>query len=171
LGRTKLPLVDFENNVAYMNINYQNLILKGNYVVTFNNTNSLYIIGGIGVSVLKRAGFGISGKNGGAMQIALDSIKYEAKTYPAMSIGLEYVYGNAVNQNVYISMGISAQYIYLLPGRNDYYLSVQDAQHNYLNFNPSFTGRPVIPNFYLRLHYLLGKNAIFWKKKKSNAYL
>ena len=40
-GRTRLPLKQFENNVVYLNANYLNLMLKGNFVMSAFYTNTL----------------------------------------------------------------------------------------------------------------------------------
>lgn len=170
-GRTRLPLKQFGDNVATVTLNYLNLMLDGNIVATFNNGNSLYFIGGIGFSSLSRAGFSIAGKNGEASKLYLDSVANVNKVFPAINFGIEYVYGASVNRKLYMSMGLNLQYIILLPGRNTYYADVRDYQGNTTTFNASLTGNAFIPNFYISLHYLLGKEIIFWKKKESSFYL
>lgn len=166
-GRTRLPLKDFEQNVACVNMDYLNLMLDGNFVVPFENGNALYIIGGIGFAKLNRAGLTISGKNGGAMDIHLDSVANSNKLFPAINLGFEYVYGESNNKNLYMSLGFNFQYIYLLSERNTYYMSVRDYQQNNFGLKAGLVGHVISPNFYITLHYLMGNSIIFWKKKDT----
>jgi hypothetical protein len=166
-GLYKLPLRSFDNDVAVVNMDYLNLMLNGNYVVTFENDNSLYLIGGIGFADLKHTYLSVTGKNSGASQIALDSTANITTIFPAIGLGMEYVYGSAVNQNLYLSMGFYVQYIYLFDDENSYYVTVQNPQHNSQALNSNLVGHIIVPNFYLSLHFLMGKNIIFWKKHDS----
>lgn len=172
VGRTRLPLQQFGDNVSAINFNYLNLMLDGNFVATLNNNNSLYFIGGIGFSSLKRSNFSIAGKNGDAMQFSLDSAVNVNNVFPAINLGVEYVYGESVNRNLYMSLGLNFQYIMLLQGRNTYYSTIRDNTGKLTSYNTSLTGNTIMPNFYISLHYLLGKNIIFWRKKSDdNFYL
>ncbi len=167
-GRTRLPLQQIDQNVAYENFNYKDLILNGNYVVTLNNNNSLYIIGGIGFTYLGGAGSKLSGKNGDASYVTIDSISNQVKFMPAIDLGVEYVYGDAVNQKIYMSLGLSLKYIIFLNGDNTYHLTIADYNKQAtLHIDPSLTGHAIVPTFYITLHYLLGKEVIFWKKHDS----
>ncbi len=167
-GRTRLPLKQFEVNDVDLNFNYLNLMLNGNYVISLGeNDNSLYMIGGIGFADLNQKGLYIAGKNGQAMNASIDSTANINKIFPAIGLGMEYVYGASVNRNLYLSLGLYFQYIYLLPENNSYYVTVRDFQGKYLSLNANLEGHPIIPTFYISIHYLLGKNLIFWHKKNS----
>lgn len=168
-GRTRLPLKQFgtDNNVAAVNINYMNLLLNGNFVLAFNNDNALYVIGGIGFASLKNAGLSISGKNSGAMKIHQDSVAEPTRIFPSVSLGLEYAYGVTSDQKIYMSVGLSVQYIYLFPDRNIYHMTVVDNKGTIMPMQAELMGRPFIPNFNITLHYMMGKSLIFWKKRDS----
>ncbi len=168
VGRTRYPITQFENNDAYINFNYTNLVLNGNFVVAVREYNTLYLIGGIGFSQLNQKGVGISGSNGDAMSINLDSTKNLDKRFPLISLGFEYVYGEKDSHRpVYLSFGFKVQYTYLFAERNTYFVSVQDAQRNYLHLQGSLIGRVYTPLFYVSIHYMLGNSIMFWKKKNS----
>lgn len=171
LGQTILPLKQFENNVSTLAFRYENFILNGNLVVTFENNNSLYLIGGIGITDLKESFPGVSGPSGLAMNSHVDSTANITKIFPAMSLGFEYVYGGSVNRKVYMSMGLTFQYTILFAGENNYYLTIIDAQHRFVPIAASLSGNLITPNFNITLHYLLGRSIIFWQKKKSSYYL
>jgi hypothetical protein len=167
LAPSVLPLQQFGKNVAVTHIRYLSLMLNGNLVATFRNGNSLYFLGGIGFADLKHSFVSIAGSGGEAMRIHLDSLTNESSTFPAIGLGVEYVYGESANRNLYLSLGAYCQYILLLPGRNDYYLTVRDQSAKVTNLSPSLTGRVFYPTLYISLHYLLGNNIIFWKHKDS----
>jgi hypothetical protein len=171
IGRTKLPLKQFEDNVSTLAFTYQNVILNGNFVITFNNNNSLYLIGGIGFSNLKEKFPDISGKNALQMSSHVDSTSNVNRIFPAMALGFEYVYGGAVNRNVYMSLGLTFQYTILFAEQNYYHITVIDAQGNAVPVSAYMSGNLITPNFNITLHYLLGKSIIFWQKKKSSFYL
>lgn len=168
VGHTRLPLQQIGNNVVGENFNYQNLMLNGNFVVTFSNQSSIYILGGIGYSELVRSSTTISGKNGDASAVSVDSLSNITKFFPAIGLGVEYVYGDAVNQKVYMSLGLSCQYIIFLANDNYYRLTVEDYNKQAtLEYNTYLAGHAIVPNFNITLHYLLGKEIIFWKKYDS----
>jgi len=171
LGQTILPLKQFENNVSTLACRYENIILNGNLVVTFENNNSLYLIGGIGITDLKRKYPGVSGPSGLAMNSSVDSTANITKIFPAMSLGFEYVYGASVNRKVYMSLGLTVQYTILFADENSYYVTVIDAQKRFVPIVANLSGNLFVPNFNITLHYLLGKEIIFWQKKKSSFYL
>jgi len=171
LGQTILPLKQFENNVSTLAFRYENFILNGNLVVTFANNNSIYFIGGIGITNLKEKFPGVSGPNGLAMNSHVDSTSNITKVFPAMSLGLEYVYGGSVNRKVYMSLGLTVQYTILFAGENNYFLTIVDNKQRFVPIASSITGNLIVPNFNITLHYLLGKGIIFWQKKKSSFYL
>lgn len=171
IGQTVLPLKQFEKNVSDLAFLYQNVILNGNLVVTFENNNSLYLIGGIGFSYLKPRFPEVSGTNGLAMEVHIDSTKNSNTIFPAMSLGFEYVYGGSVNRNIYLSLGITFQYTILFAQQNTYYETVIDAQQKHVPIVADLSGNLITPNFNITLHYLLGKSIIFWQKKKSSFYL
>lgn len=166
-GFTKLPIEQFGKNVVVESFNYGNLMLYGNFVFQLENNNSLYMMGGIGLSGLTHKGPGISGPNNGAMKVEIDSITDINKYFPAIGLGFEYVYGDAVNRNIYISMGFMMLYTYLYPERNIYTGTFTDNYHTINNVKASLTGAIITPSVNMTLHVLLGKNIIFWKKKDS----
>jgi len=166
-GFTRLPIQQFEQNVAICNFNYSDLMLYGNFVFPLLDNNSLYLMGGIGLSHLSHKGLGVSGPNNGSMHTQLDSVKNVTATFPAIGLGFEYVYGDAVNKNIYISMGFMLLYTYLYPERNLYIGSVTDNNNNVIPFRSYLSGQIVTPSVNMTLHVLLGKNVIFWKKKNS----
>ena len=63
-GRTRLPLKQFNKNVAALNFDYLNVMINENYIVHFP-TSELFIYGGIGVSYLINKGLTIAGAGGG----------------------------------------------------------------------------------------------------------
>lgn len=166
-GASRLPLQQFEKNVACTHVTFLNLMLNGNLVATLKNGNSIYFLGGIGFADLKTSFLSISGSGGEAMQIRLDSVTNVTKIFPAVGLGLEYVYGESVNRNLYLSLGAYCQYVMLLPEQNNYYFTVKDLNANVLNFKPTLTGHVYFPSVYISLHYLLGNEMIFWKHKDS----
>ena len=166
-GRTRMPLQQYEDNVMGVDMNYLNLLLNGNLVMVVNQKdNTLYAIGGIGFTRLNPKGLSLAGTNAGAEKVTLDSTNNITKVFPAMEIGLEYVYGSAVNSKIYISMGLNFEYAIFLTGNNNYYASVLDAQNNHLKLHGALDGYAIIPTFSLCLHYMLGKDLIFWHKKE-----
>lgn len=167
IGTTRLPLKEFGENVAYSDYTYLNLMLKGNLVLSLRNDNTLYVLAGIGFSDLSHRGLGISGHNGDAMQIHLDSTKNINKVFPAIGLGFEYVYGKSVNSKVYLSLGLHFQYVVLFQQRNTYNFTVKDLAQNYTSYSSNLQGRLIMPYFNISLHYLLGKSLVFWKKKDS----
>jgi hypothetical protein len=146
-------------------------MLNGNFVITFENNNSIYLIGGIGFSDLKEKYPQVSGTNALQMSSHVDSTKNIFRLFPAIGLGFEYVYGASSNRNVYMSMGIMCQYVIMLADQNTYNVTVIDAQKVPVPIHASLSGNLIIPNFSITLHYLLGKSIIFWKKKESSFYL
>ena len=171
IGQTTLPLKQFENNVSTLVFRYQHVMLNGNFVISFENNNALYLIGGIGFSDLKEKFPSISGTNGLAMSSHIDSTKNTNRVFPAMGIGMEYVYGASANRPIYISMGLYLQYVLLLAEQNTYNLTIIDAQKSVVPIHANLSGNLLIPTFSLTLHYMLGKGIILWQKKKSSFYL
>lgn len=165
-GLYKLPLADFDNNVACINMNYMNLILNGNFVLASENDNTVYLIGGIGATSLKHTFPVVSGGHG-IPTISIDSTGDITKLFPTVALGAEYVYGAATNKNLYLSLGLYAEYIYLFNEENNYFFTVRDPQSGSKQLSSSLTGHIIVPNFYISLHFLLGKNIIFWKKHDS----
>jgi len=171
IGQTHLPLKDIGSNVSSLAMKYQNLILNGNIVLTLENNNNLYITVGIGLSDLKTKYPDLSGPNYLAMSSHIDSTGNIITTNPAIALGFEYVYGGAVNRNVYLSLGCSIMDVILLDKRNTYKVSVTDAHNVTQTFIADLAGHAIVPNFNITLHYMLGKEIIFWQKKKSSYYL
>jgi len=164
-GRTRLPMAQFEDNVAVINMNYLSLMLHGNFVIPFENGNTLYVLGGIGFTKLKERGLAISGHNALAMSIHLDSTQNVNKVFPALGLGFEYVYGSGANSKIYLSFGFMMQYIYLFAGRNSYYATVVDDQARDVPVHGDLTGHVFAPTINITLHVLTGSSIIFWKKK------
>ncbi|MGN6567271.1 MAG: hypothetical protein ACTHJ0_04930 [Flavipsychrobacter sp.] len=164
-GRTRLPMAQFEQNVAVINMNYLSLMLHGNFVIPFENGNTLYVLGGIGFTKLKERGLAISGHDALAMSIHLDSVQNANKVFPALGLGFEYVYGSGVNSKVYLSFGFMMQYIYLFAGRNSYYASVVDDQGRDVPVHGDMTGHVFAPTINITLHWLTGNSIIFWRKR------
>jgi hypothetical protein len=171
LGQTHLPLKDLGDIVSSLALRYQNVLLNGNLVITFENGNNLYVTVGIGISNLKAKYPDLSGPNALTMSSFIDSTGNITKTNPAVALGFEYVYGGAVNRSVYLSLGVSIMDIILLDKQNTYKISVTDAQNNTQTFIADLSGHALVPNFNITLHYMLGKEVIFWQKKKSSYYL
>jgi len=167
-GRTRLPMAQFEQNVAVINMNYLSLMLHGNFVIPFENGNTLYVLGGIGFTKLKERGLAISGHDALAMTIHKDSVLYPNKVFPSVGLGFEYVYGSAVNSKVYLSFGFMMQYIYLFTGHNEYYATVVDDQGRDVPVQGNMTGHVFAPTINITLHWLTGNSLIFWKKKDSH---
>lgn len=164
VGRTKLPLQQFNNtNVATIDFNYSNLMLYGNFVFSLYDGNSVYLLGGIGFSRLVHKNLMLSGPGAGSMSIQLDSTKYIDKLFPAVGVGVEYVYGDAVDKNLYISIGFMLLYTYLYPERNYYSATVND-NNTLIPISANLNGHPITPSINLTLHVLVGKYMIFWKK-------
>jgi len=167
-GRLRLPLKQFGENVVDLNYNYLDLIINGNYVITFGEkSNTLYLLGGIGFAKLVEKNTFIAGKNGLAMQSYVDSTANISKYFPAINVGFEYVYGQSVNSPVYLCFGVSCQYIYLLNGINTYQVTVNGPQINDLKLTTNMEGHAITPMLYIALHYLMGKNLVFWHKHSS----
>ncbi len=157
MGRTRLPVKQFNTvNVAAINMNYMNVMANENYVVHFINSE-LDIYGGVGFSYLVYRRINIGGSRGETMKVAVDSVKYPAKFFPAMNIGFEYIYGESQGKDLYLSLGVNFQYILLLKDRNDYYISVNDPQSGISNYKGSLSGNVISPGFYLSLHYKIHK--------------
>ena len=165
LGRTRMPLKQFEHDVAFINYNYLNLMLRGNFVMNVFNENTLFLSLGIGFDKLKQKGPGISGSNAGEMKIAIDSSENITKFFPAVGLGMEYVYGESVGRQIYLSVGVNVRYTIMLDEQNSYYTSVVDAQGNNLNLMGGIVGGAVTADFHIILHYMPGKEVFFWKKK------
>jgi hypothetical protein len=154
LGRTRLPLTDFGNNVAALNFNYLNLLLNENYIVHFRESE-LFIYGGIGFSHLSQKGLKIAGPGGETMESAIDSTKYISSTAPAVNIGFEYNSAGETGKDLYLTIGIDFQYILLLSDRNTYYITVKEQGNVVNHYNTSLTGNVISPGFYIAIHYLL----------------
>ena len=167
-GRTRLPLKQFQSNVAYLNYGYSNLMLKGNFVMNVFYTNTLFLSLGIGFDRLKDKGPGISGHNAGQMFIHEDSSANVDKYFPAIGVGLEYVYGESVGQKVFLSVGGDIHCTIFFPERNNYDVYVRDAQRNDVYLQGAIQGRAFTPSFHITLHYMLGDEIFFWDKKKKD---
>jgi hypothetical protein len=167
-GRLRLPLKTFGENTVDLNYNYTDLTLNGNLVLTFGqNSNTVYFLAGIGFAKLNDKGTFIAGKNGLEMTSYIDSTANISKYFPAISGGIEYVYGQSVNQPVYLCFGLSVQYIYLLSGNNTYRVKINGNTVNSQEITANMEGHAITPMFYIALHYLMGKNLIFWHKHSS----
>jgi len=163
-GRTRLPLQQFGQNVAFCGYDYLNVMLNENYIVRFP-MSELFVYGGIGFTDLIHKAPGVAGPGGETMQITVDSIKYPSNVSPALNIGFEYNYGESAGKDLYLTMGLNFQYILLLPERNTYYLKV-DERYGVTNYyKTSLTGNVIAPGFYIAIHYLLHVH------KKSGMYL
>jgi hypothetical protein len=166
-GRTRLPLVQFNHNVAALNFNYLNVMANENFVVRFNSANELFLYGGIGFSYLMNKGITVAGAGGGTMQAAIDSTDNINNVFPAMNIGFEYIYGESTGKDLYLGMGINVQYILLLAERNTYHVTIDEPNYQFQNLNASLTGNVISPGFYIALHYIMHP----LKRKKSSMYL
>lgn len=166
LGLERLPVKQINNNAVALDLGYQNLLINMNIIFPQGERgNEIYLIGGLGGVKLHPKDLYVGGPGGQTMRVTQDSTKNIQQYFPALEIGLEYVYGAATNPNVYISMGVNLEYIYLLPNQNAYYTTVTDNKGNNTSVNGALTGNAVIPTFSLCLHYLLNKNLMFWRKK------
>ena len=157
-GRTKLPLRELGKNVAVMELNYQNLMLSGNFVIHYEDYSQLYIYGGIGVVQLKNKGLVVSGRNGNLITAKIDSSANIDKRYPAINLGFEYVVGNTMDNNIYISVGANVQYWYFVTNRNNYFLDITEANGNSYVTESALTGHAFVPYFYMSLHYMLKRD-------------
>jgi len=99
------------------------------------------------------------------MKIDLDSAENVTKFFPAMGVGLEYVYGESVGRNIYLSVGVNVHYTIMLQDENTYYVSVTDAQSKNLQLMGDVEGGAITTDFHITLHYMPGKEVFFWKKK------
>ena len=163
-GRTRLPLKQFDENVAALNFDYLNVMLNENYVMRFPNSE-VFLYGGVGFSYLMRKGITIAGAGGEAMQAAIDSTGNITSVSPAMNIGIEYNYGESAGKPLYLTMGLNFQYILLLPDRNFYSITVDERNGIINNYSANLTGNIISPGFYIAIHYLLNVH------KKSGMYL
>jgi len=164
-GRTRLPVQQVENNVAVANINYLSLMLNGNFVIPFENGNTLYMLGGIGFTKFTSRGLALSGPHADAEYVHEDSLNNITKIFPAIGLGFEYVYGQSANSKIYLSLGLMMQYIYLFADRNEYKGTVEDINGKFHDINASMTGHAFVPMGNITLHVLTGRGFIFWKKK------
>ena len=162
-GRTRLPLKQFDKNVAALNFNYLNVMLNENYIVRFTNSE-LFIYGGVGFSYLMKKGITIAGSGGEAMKAVIDSTANLSNVFPAMNIGFEYNYGESAGKDLYLTMGLNFQYILLLKNRNSYFITI-DKNTGSTDYRADLTGNVISPGFYLAIHYLLRHH------KKSSLYL
>ena len=163
-GRTRLPLKQFGQNVAALNFNYTNVMLNENFIVHFPKSE-LFIYGGIGFSSLSNKGITIAGTGGETMNSQIDSTANINKTFPAMNMGFEYVYGESTGKDLYLGMGVNFQYILLLNDRNTYNFTVQQRGGVTNSYQVNLTGNVISPGFYLCVHYLIHL------KKKNSYYL
>lgn len=163
-GRTKLPLKEIGKNVAVLELNYQNLMLSGNFVIQYENADQLYIYGGIGVVQLKNKGIDVSGSNGHNIKARVDSTANIDKRYPAINLGVEYAVGNIRDNMIYISIGANVQYWYFVTNRNNYFLDITEPDGNSYIAESSLTGHAFIPYFYMSLHCMLDRE-MFRKKR------
>ena len=154
LGRTRLPLKQFGENVATIMLNYVHLTINENYVLHFP-TSEVYIYGGIGFSYLSNKGLNIAGKNGETMKVEIDSTANIGRYFPAINLGVEYNYGESRGKDLYITMGLNFMYTLLLSGNNTYYITVNEPQGVTDHFVTSLSGNAITPNFYLAIHYKL----------------
>lgn len=163
-GRTRLPLKQFGQNVAALNFNYTNLMLNENFIVHFTKSE-LFIYGGIGFSSLANKGLTIAGPGGETMNSQIDSTANINKTFPAMNLGFEYIYGESTGKDLYLGMGLNFQYILLLNDRNTYDISVHQMGGITNSYHVNLTGNVISPGFYICVHYLIHI------KKKNSYYL
>jgi hypothetical protein len=161
-GRTKLPLQQIGKNVAYLELNYQNLMLSGNYVIHYENYSQLYIYTGIGLVSLKNKGMNVSGSEGYLVKAEIDSMANIDKRFPVVNLGFEYVVGQTMNSNIYISTGVNVQCWYFATNGNNYFLDITDATGNNYIAATSLSGYALVPYFYMSLHVML--NGELWKK-------
>lgn len=162
-GRTKLPLKQLGRNVAFAELNYQNLMLSGNLVFHYADYSQLYIYSGIGAVALQNKGLDVSGKDGHLLRARIDSLANFDKRYPAVNVGFEYVVGHDQEQPIYISAGVNVQCWYFATNRNNYFLDVTDATGNQYITESALTGYAIVPFFYMSLHCMLNRE-LFRKK-------
>jgi len=163
-GRTRLPLKQFGQDVAFVNFDYLNVMLNENYIVRFTSSE-LFLYGGIGFTYLMKKGVGIAGPAGETMKASIDSTAYLTSTFPALNIGFEYNYGESAGKDLYLTMGLNFQYILLLSDRNTYYLNVDKPGNIHDKYTASLAGNVITPGFYIAIHYLLHVH------KKGGMYL
>jgi len=159
-GRTRLPLKQLGKNVACANFDYLNAMLNENYIIKTRN-GELYFYGGIGVTFLFSRTLTTTDDQS---QVTLDSTANVGHAFPAINLGLEYVYGESVGRKLYLSLGINVQYTLLLTGRNTYYMSVYEPHVYVTNVVGNLSGNMISPGFYIAVHYRLGGS-------KSSFYL
>jgi len=154
LGRTRLPLFDFDKNITTLSFNYWNEMINENYIVRFP-ASEVFIYGGIGFTYLSRKSINIQGPNGESMNAVIDSTKYTSKFFPAMNIGFEYNYGESAGKDLYLTVGLNFQYTLLLNDRNTYYVSIHRPFGSTDSHNVNLSGNLITPMFYVAIHYLL----------------
>ncbi len=167
-GRTRLPIQQFESNVAYLSSNYMNVMAKANFVMNVFGENTLFLGLGIGLDHLNTKAIGVSGTNGGMMRAVIDSTSNINKFAPAVALGLEYVYGESVGKQLYMSVGADVHATLLLQDQNEYAITIHDATNNILNYNSALEGKLITPDFHITLHYMLGKELFVWKGKNKD---
>jgi hypothetical protein len=151
-GRTKMPLKQFGRNVAFLEQNYQNLMLSANLLFRFYDYSQLYVYTGIGLVSLKNKGIDVSGREGSQIRARIDSAANIDKRFPAVNLGFEYVVAAAEEHNFYISAGINVQGWYFATNRNNYFLDITDASGNTILAESALTGLAIVPYFYMSLH-------------------
>jgi hypothetical protein len=161
-GRTKLPLQQIGKNVAYLELNYQNLMLSGNYVIHYQDYSQLYIYTGIGLVSLQNKGMNVSGSEGYRVKAKIDSMANIDKRFPVVNLGFEYVVGQTMNSNIYISTGVNVQCWYFASSGNNYFLDITDAGGNNYIAATSLKGQAFVPYFYMSLHVMVNRE--LWKK-------
>jgi hypothetical protein len=153
-GRTRFPMKQFGQDVAFVNFDYLNVMLNENYIVRFTSSE-LFIYGGIGFTDLSHKGPGIAGPAGGTMKATIDSILNVTSVFPAMNIGFEYNYGESAGKDLYLTMGLNFQYVLLFPDRNTYYITINKPGYIQDHYKTGLTGNIISPGFYIAIHYLL----------------
>jgi hypothetical protein len=154
LGRTKLPLFDFDKNITTLSFNYWNEMLNENFILRFP-TSEVFIYGGIGFTYLAQKSINIAGPDGESMKAVIDSTANITHFFPAINIGFEYNYGESAGKPLYLTIGLNFQYVLLLSDRNTYYVSVNKQFVGSDSYTKNLSGNLITPFFYIAIHYLV----------------
>ena len=158
-GNMWLPLQQAGVGIADLRFHTCNVMLRENFEVTLPRSQ-LVLHGGIGLSTLTEKGIPISDRNSNTMHASIDSTGNLSKVFPAMKIGAEYHHGESPGQAVYVVIGFDLQYLLLLPGRNDYFLTVSEPNASF-HYQTSLTGNMICPEIYVAVHYKVRRKKVF----------
>ncbi len=149
-GHVRLPLQESGNNVAAINVNQYGAVAWEHFIPDVFGARHLLISGGIGLSYIIANGAAPSGNQ--VRETTIDSTANIRRLFPEMNLALAYCLSGHTDDGFYVTLELNIQYVLLLSGYNNYYVTVEEQGNNIYHYRSSLAGNLITPWFSIVLH-------------------